>query len=203
MYVQTGLGFAPVAAFGIAKTGFSALKSIFGTKPPEKTLPWRFSTPPGTPPGYLYIVYMGSKHDTGGFTDYSGGPELHSVWEGWMDELYSPKGFDISGGPIDGGRRNWRVFVRDGVVHMGDDFGRGWVESRAFPKKEVLEIVAAVGPYVPKTQQAAQAAQVAQVSPFVQTAPVVSTASMIDGGASGYLPLLLAAGLALMFVVRK
>ena len=210
-YVRTrsGLGFAPVAAFGIVKTGFSALKSIFGTKPPEKTLPWRFSTPPGTPPGYFHIVYMGSKYDKGGFRDYSGGPELHSVWEGWLDELYSPQGFDIGGGPVDGGRRNWRVFVKDRVVHMMEDFGKGWIESRAFPEREIMSIVAKVearektGPYVPKTQQAAQAAQVAQVTPYVQTAPVVSTASMVSGGASGYLPLLIVAGLTLMFIVRK
>jgi len=207
MYVRTGLGFAFTSAVAAGKIGHSIFSSVFGTKPPEQTLPWRFSTPPGTPPGYFYIVYFGSRHDAGGWTDYSGGPELHTVWEGWLDELYSPKGFDISGGPIDGGRRNWRVFVKDRVVHMGDDFGRGWVESRAFPEREILDIVAAVearektGPYVPKTQQAAQAAQVRQVSPYVQTAPDVSTASMFGGGMG--VPLLIAAGLALMFIVRK
>jgi hypothetical protein len=202
-YVRTGLsglGIDPVTAIAVGRIGYSGLKRIFGTRPPEKPFPWRWDRPgrevgftgfPNPKPGYFGIVYCGSKHDGAGF---------HRVWEGSVWECFDRPGFDISG-TIDGGKRAWRAYVKGGKLQVVEDFGRGWVPVFASTRQQLIDWThhVAHGVVGPITRPAAPG--VVPASPAIEPAIVAAGFAPDLGGAT--MPLLIAAGVALMFILKR
>lgn len=210
-YVRTtlsGLGIDPATAVMVTKFGYSGLKKLFGTKPPEKPLPYRFDRPgrgvgdtgfPNLKPGYLGIVYCGSKADGAGF---------HRIWEGSVYEIFDQPGFEISG-TIDGGKRAYHACVKGGRLTIVEDFGQGWVQTRMpnnqpnnWTRQELIDWThhVAHGVVGPITRPA-----VAVTAPAAVAAgrmPTVAAGFAPDlGGAT--MPLLIAAGLGLVFMLKR
>lgn len=198
-YVRTGLsglGVAPVVAGAVTKFGFSALKSIFGTKPPEKPFPWRWDKPggevgfagfPNPQPGHFGIVYG---------TQY----KWFRVWDGSVWEVFDTPGFDVHG-TIDGDKRAWRAFVKDGKLQLLEDFGKGWVPVFAGTRQQLIDWTHWTSPGVlgPITRPAAPGVVPAALA---VERPIVAAGFAPDlGGAT--MPVLMAAGLALMFILKS
>jgi len=198
-YVQTGLGglgIDPATAVMVTKLGYSGLKKIFGTKPPEQPFPWRWDKPgrevgfagfPNPKPGHFGIVYA---------TKY----QFFRVWDGSVWEVFDTPGFDISG-TIDDGKRAWRAFVKGGKLQLLEDFGKGWVPVFSGTRQQLIDWTHWVAPGVlgPITRPA-----VAVTAPAAVAAgrmPTVAAGFAPDLGAT--MPLLMAAGLALMFILKR
>jgi len=195
-YVRTelsGLGVAPVVAGAVTKFGYSALKSIIGTKPPEKPFPWRWDKPggevgfagfPNPQPGHFGIVYG---------TQY----KWFRVWEGSVWEVFDKPGFDVHG-TIDGDKRAWRAFVKDGKLQLLEDFGKGWVPVFSGTRQQLIDWTHWTAPGVlgPITQPAIPGGLVPSAA-----APIVA-AGLAPGLGIGAMPLLIAAGVALVFILK-
>jgi hypothetical protein len=193
-YVRTGLsglGVAPVVAGAVTKFGYSALKSILGTKPPEKPFPWRWDkggakvgdTTVMVEPGRFGIIYM---------TGY----QFFRVWVGTVNEVFGVPGFDISG-TIDDGKRAWRAYVIEGRIQLLEDFGKGWVPVFSGTKQQMIDWTGHVGP-IRRPAVAVTAAPA--IAP--EAMPIVAAGFVPDlGGAT--MPLLIAAGLAVMFILKS
>lgn len=192
-YVQTlsGLGVAPVVAGAVTKFGYSALKSLIGTKPPEKPFPWRWDkatteigyTGPQARPGHFGIVYG---------TQY----KWFRVWAGTVNDVFGVPGFDISG-TIDGGKRAWRAYVTEGRIQLLEDFGKGWVPVFAGTQRQMIDWTGHVGP-IRRPQVAVTARPAVTAAP----APVIAAGLLPDlSGAT--VPLLIPVGLAIMFMLKK
>lgn len=194
-YVRTvlsGLGVAPVVAGAVTKFGYSALKSIIGTKPPEKPFPWRWDKPgrevgftgfPNPDPGHFGIVY-----GTQG--------KWFRVWEGSVNDVFGVPGFDVSG-TIDGDKRAWRAYVTEGRIQLLEDFGKGWVPVFSGTKQQMIDWTGHVGSIRRPTAAVTAAPDIGP-----ETMPTVAAGFAPDlGGAT--MPLLIAAVLGLMFLLKS
>lgn len=187
---MSGLGIDPTTAFMVTKFGYSGLKKLFGTAPPEKPFPWRWDKPgrevgftgfPNPRPGYFGIVYSGSKHET---------PGWHRVWAGSIKDCFDRPGFDISG-TMDAGQRAWRAFVRDGKLQVVEDFGQGWVPTFAGTRQQLSDWTGAPSSMRPS-------------APITPTEARFVTLPSVPFGVNGYMPLLIGlAGVAALVLIPK
>ncbi len=186
---SSGLGIDPATAILVGRFGYAGLKKLFGRSPPEKPFPWRWDRPgrevgfagfPNPKPGYFGIIYM-TRH------------KFYRVWEGSVWEVFDTPGFDISG-TIEDGTRAWHAFVKDGKLQVFEDFGKGWVPTFAWTRQQLIEWTyhIAHGVVGPITRPAAAGVEM----------PIVAAGFAPDlSGAT--VPLLIAAGLALVFMFKK
>jgi hypothetical protein len=198
-YVPTGLsglGIDPVTTIAVGRFAYSGLKKLFGASPPEKPFPWRWDKPggevgfagfPNPQPGHFGIVY-GTRY------------KFFRVWEGSVWEVFDRPGFDISG-TIEDGTRAWRAFVKDGKLQLLEDFGKGWVPVFSGTRQQLIDWTHWTSPGVlgPITRPAAPG--VVPAAPAIEPAIVAAGFAPDLGGAT--MPLLMLAGVALMFILKS
>ena len=186
----SGLGVPPAAVVAAYPVVTSIYTKLFGRTPPEQPFPWRWDKPgrevgftgvPNPRPGHFGIIYM-TRH------------QFFRVWEGSVNEVFGRPGFDV-GGTIDDDRRAWRAFVTDGRIQVIEDFGRGWVPVFSGTRQQMIDWTGHMGPIVrPEPGLVAEPG-------FVARPDVLTAAGIGLGGAT--LPLLIAAGLAMAFILKR
>ena len=192
----SGLGVAPAAVVAAYPVVTSIYTKLFGRTPPEKPFPWRWDKPgrevgftglPNLNPGHFGIVY-GTQH------------KWFRVWEGSVNEVFGRPGFDI-GGTIDDDRRAWRAFVSDGQIQLIEDFGRGWVPVFSGTEQQMIDWTGHIGPIVrPEPALVTQPGFVPQPGFVAAPDPLAVVGAALGDGT---LPLLLAAAVALVFILKR
>ena len=181
-YVQnnSGLGVAPAIAaqaLTVGKSFVSNVSKLWGGG--EKLVyPWRIRPInwPALPPSGTFRIVYGTKH------------QWFPVWTGPLAKLFEP-GFDVSGSTD---RGKWRAYQENGRIKVVE-----FVNDRWYPTTEdhTLDTMIRVFGYTPKLTRPFPTARTLP-GPIVEAGVVPS----LDGSV---IPLLLAAGFVMMFVLKK